>query len=296
MQAGGQINLEQDAGDAVQLMTVHAAKGLEFEHVFVLRLTSRGFPISQRKVLLEFPEALMKEEVPKGDFHTQEERRLFYVALTRATRTADAFHGGAQALEAVSVSRRYSQRAEAGSAERGAVGARQRGCACERTRCGRAFAGRLAFRGAPPESTRALAYRQMGGRIPASGVRAAAAQRVGHRVLSKMPAEISVWQCLGDSGRSPGGNYVRQRDAHDHPAIHRGVGRREAFAVRRDGAYFPPRMDFGGFRRRLPGKVLSGGWTRTVARLSRYLYGEARPRCWRRKSVSCWNWKMACRS
>ncbi len=84
MQAGGQINLEQDAGDAVQLMTVHAAKGLEFDHVFVLRLTSRGFPIAQRKALLEFPEALMKEEVPKGDFHTQEERRLFYVALTRA--------------------------------------------------------------------------------------------------------------------------------------------------------------------------------------------------------------------
>jgi len=84
IQAGGQINLEQDAGDAVQLMTVHAAKGLEFDHVFVLRLTSRGFPISARKSLLEFPEALMKEEVPKGDFHTQEERRLFYVALTRA--------------------------------------------------------------------------------------------------------------------------------------------------------------------------------------------------------------------
>ena len=34
--------------------------------------------------MLEFPEALMKEELPKGDFHMQEERRLFYVALTRA--------------------------------------------------------------------------------------------------------------------------------------------------------------------------------------------------------------------
>jgi DNA helicase-2/ATP-dependent DNA helicase PcrA len=84
MQAGGQINLEQDSRDAVQLMTVHAAKGLEFDHVFVLRLTSRGFPISPRTSVLEFPEALMKEELPKGDFHTQEERRLFYVALTRA--------------------------------------------------------------------------------------------------------------------------------------------------------------------------------------------------------------------
>ena len=83
-QAGGQINLDQDSNDAVQLMTVHAAKGLEFDHVFVLRLTHRGFPIAPRSSVLEFPEALIKEELPKGDFHTQEERRLFYVALTRA--------------------------------------------------------------------------------------------------------------------------------------------------------------------------------------------------------------------
>jgi DNA helicase-2/ATP-dependent DNA helicase PcrA len=84
MQAGGQINLEQDSGDAVQLMTVHAAKGLEFDHVFVLRLTHRGFPMAPRTPVLEFPPELMKEELPRGDFHTQEERRLFYVAITRA--------------------------------------------------------------------------------------------------------------------------------------------------------------------------------------------------------------------
>ena len=71
-------------GDAVQLMTVHAAKGLEFEHVFVLRLTHRGFPMAPRVPVLVFPEALMKEELPRGDFHIQEERRLFYVAITRA--------------------------------------------------------------------------------------------------------------------------------------------------------------------------------------------------------------------
>jgi len=83
-QAGGQIELEQDADDAVQLMTVHAAKGLEFDHVFVLRLTKNAFPTSARTNVLDFPEALMKEELPETDFHTQEERRLFYVALTRA--------------------------------------------------------------------------------------------------------------------------------------------------------------------------------------------------------------------
>jgi DNA helicase II / ATP-dependent DNA helicase PcrA len=83
-QAGGSINLEQESGDAVQLMTVHAAKGLEFDHVYVLRLVQRGFPVGERPRVLEFPRELMKEEQPQGSFHIQEERRLFYVAVTRA--------------------------------------------------------------------------------------------------------------------------------------------------------------------------------------------------------------------
>jgi DNA helicase-2/ATP-dependent DNA helicase PcrA len=83
-QANGKIELEQDADDAVQLLTVHAAKGLEFDHVFVLRLTKGGFPTGTRPAVLEFPEALMQEELPEWDYHTLEERRLFYVALTRA--------------------------------------------------------------------------------------------------------------------------------------------------------------------------------------------------------------------
>ena len=83
-QAGGSINLEQETGDAVQLMTVHAAKGLEFDNVYVLRLIQRGFPAGEKPRVLEFPAELMKEEQPQGSFHIQEERRLFYVAVTRA--------------------------------------------------------------------------------------------------------------------------------------------------------------------------------------------------------------------
>src|SRR6516225_1864557 len=84
-QADGTVSLEDDApGDAVQLMTVHAAKGLEFRHVFVLRVNNKKFPATERPRVFEFPTALMKEELPRGDFHIQEERRLFYVALTRA--------------------------------------------------------------------------------------------------------------------------------------------------------------------------------------------------------------------
>jgi len=84
-QADGTLSLEDEApGDAVQLMTVHGAKGLEFSHVFLLRVNSNAFPARKRSPLFEFPVRLMKEELPQGDFHIQEERRLFYVALTRA--------------------------------------------------------------------------------------------------------------------------------------------------------------------------------------------------------------------
>ena len=84
-QAGGTISLEDDfRGDAVQLMTVHGAKGLEFPHVFLLRINNKKFPAIERHRVFEFPAALMKEGEPAEQFHIQEERRLFYVALTRA--------------------------------------------------------------------------------------------------------------------------------------------------------------------------------------------------------------------
>jgi len=84
-QAGGTICLEEDApGDAVQLMTVHGAKGLEFSHVFVLRVNKNKFPQPERSHVFEFPAKLMKEGAPEVHFHHQEERRLFYVGLTRA--------------------------------------------------------------------------------------------------------------------------------------------------------------------------------------------------------------------
>jgi ATP-dependent DNA helicase UvrD/PcrA len=81
----GDVQIEEELSeDAVQLMTVHAAKGLEFPHVFILRLSKSDFPSGARRPKFEFPPELMKEEQPKEDFHIQEERRLFYVALTRA--------------------------------------------------------------------------------------------------------------------------------------------------------------------------------------------------------------------
>ncbi len=62
----------EEGNDKVTLMTVHASKGLEFEHVFVVGMEDDLFPSS-----------MTKSEV-RG---LEEERRLFYVAITRAKQT-----------------------------------------------------------------------------------------------------------------------------------------------------------------------------------------------------------------
>ncbi len=72
--------------DAVQLMTVHAAKGLEFPCVFVVRVASPTFPSPYKESLVEFPQQLraVQDDSDPKTLHGQEERRLFYVAMTRA--------------------------------------------------------------------------------------------------------------------------------------------------------------------------------------------------------------------
>ncbi len=72
--------------DTVSLSTVHAAKGLEYQAVFMVNLVSGRFPSREREDLIEIPSDVIKETLPAGDEHLQEERRLFYVAMTRAKR------------------------------------------------------------------------------------------------------------------------------------------------------------------------------------------------------------------
>lgn len=90
--------------DAVQVMTVHKAKGLEFPVVFVVNLIEGQFPTKRRGSTISLPEALIKDKLPQGDFHLQEERRLFYVAITRAQEelylTSARDHGTARARRA----------------------------------------------------------------------------------------------------------------------------------------------------------------------------------------------------
>ncbi len=108
------INLEQEAGDegsldmdleagpeAVKIMTIHKAKGLEFRYVFIVGMVDKRFPSLNRRDPIEIPDSLVKEILPGGDVHLQEERRLFYVAITRAKEgvffTSAANYGGARA-------------------------------------------------------------------------------------------------------------------------------------------------------------------------------------------------------
>lgn len=70
--------------DAVNVLTIHKAKGLEFSVVVMVSLVNQRFPSTFRREAIPLPDELIKDILPSGDFHRQEERRLFYVGMTRA--------------------------------------------------------------------------------------------------------------------------------------------------------------------------------------------------------------------
>jgi len=81
----GSLEFDVEAGpDMVKIMTIHSAKGLEFPFVFLVNLVDKRFPTIERRDPIEIPKDLIRDIVPSGDVHLQEERRLFYVGMTRA--------------------------------------------------------------------------------------------------------------------------------------------------------------------------------------------------------------------
>jgi ATP-dependent DNA helicase UvrD/PcrA len=94
----GHLDLLQEVGDnpataeaeldeeAVNVLTVHKAKGLEFDVVFMVSLIADRFPGRERREKIPVPDEVLKEDLPVAEGALQEERRLFYVAMTRAKR------------------------------------------------------------------------------------------------------------------------------------------------------------------------------------------------------------------
>jgi DNA helicase-2/ATP-dependent DNA helicase PcrA len=91
------IDLVMDLGDspiiqeadfkninAVNILTIHSSKGLEFPVVFMVNLVSDRFPTRERREKIPINNQLVKELTEEGDHHLSEERRLFYVGMTRA--------------------------------------------------------------------------------------------------------------------------------------------------------------------------------------------------------------------
>jgi len=77
-------DVDLDEGDAVHVLTYHKAKGLEFGVVFMVGLVDDRIPGRDRRDALQPPDALLSAPAPDADQHVAEERRLFYVGVTRA--------------------------------------------------------------------------------------------------------------------------------------------------------------------------------------------------------------------
>ena len=85
---------DADAG-AVTLMTCHSAKGLEFDHVYLLGMEEDLFPMTR---------------FDDDDDDMEEERRLCYVAMTRARKTLTLTHAQSRMVYGVSHNRRTPSR------------------------------------------------------------------------------------------------------------------------------------------------------------------------------------------
>lgn len=76
----------ENAQTRVTLMTIHMAKGLEFDTVHIAGCDDGVFPLVRESMLLDAPDERKR--------HSEEERRLFYVGCTRAKHILYLYHAG----------------------------------------------------------------------------------------------------------------------------------------------------------------------------------------------------------
>ena len=88
LQAGGgefEDATLQITDELVSVLSVHRAKGLEWDTVYIVDCTEGSFPLQSRGGSLQIPDGLRTVR-SRADEHIAEERRLMYVAVTRARR------------------------------------------------------------------------------------------------------------------------------------------------------------------------------------------------------------------
>ena len=80
------LPLVDDLDNSIRLMTVHKSKGLEFQHVFLIKVLSGRWDNSVSRTNIKLPLGIIKTDISSVllDKDVEEDRRLFYVALTRA--------------------------------------------------------------------------------------------------------------------------------------------------------------------------------------------------------------------
>lgn len=81
------LNVE---ADAINLATVHKAKGQEWQYVFLVHCTDGKWGNVRNRELLPLPEGLLQHTQLEKKERNEDERRLFYVALTRASKAVFA--------------------------------------------------------------------------------------------------------------------------------------------------------------------------------------------------------------
>lgn len=83
----------------VHLMTAHKSKGLEFAHVFIIGCIDGKWGNKRSREVIKLPPSIIPDYKRGEDHETEDERRLFYVALTRAKESVTITHSSEYPLQ-----------------------------------------------------------------------------------------------------------------------------------------------------------------------------------------------------